>query len=363
MLFDPRPKDNLKDLFDRESEISLLKSSLDSPLIVIIGLRRTGKTSLIKSVLNETKSTYIFLDMRRFENKDYIVYKDFVKSLERGINEITRKNKDLLSYLRHVQGVQVMGFSVSFSWGKEKVELSDLFSELNDWASEKGETMHIVIDEAQELMKLRGYSILPSIAYAYDNLKNLSFIITGSEVRVRDKFLKLEDEDSPLFGRAHVEINLRPFSRETATRFLEEGFREQGINFPDSEKIFDILGGNPGWLTYFGYIYIKRGRDEEKAILETKRYAKRLLSREFCNFIREGNRDRRRYLKVVETCRKGCSWKDIKNSLEALEGREINDGTVSDIINNLLEYSFLVKEDRKYMITDKLLEEIIDVRC
>ena len=88
-----------------------------------------------------------------------------------------------------------------------------------------------------------------------------------------------------------------------------------------------------------------------------------MLSREFCNFIREGNRDKRRYLKVIETCRKGCSWKDIKNSLEALEGREINDGTVSDIINNLLECSFLVKEDRKYMITDKLLEEIIGVRC
>jgi hypothetical protein len=48
--------------------------------------------------------------MRRFENRDYIAYKDFVKSLEREINEITRKDKDLLSYLRHVQGVQVMGF-------------------------------------------------------------------------------------------------------------------------------------------------------------------------------------------------------------------------------------------------------------
>jgi hypothetical protein len=43
------------------------------------------------------------------------------------------------------------------------------------------------------------------------------------------------------------------------------------------------------------------------------------------------------YLKVIETCKEGCSWKDIKNSLEALEGREINDGTVSEIINNLLE--------------------------
>ncbi|WP_409349272.1 hypothetical protein [Saccharolobus islandicus] len=36
---------------------------------------------------------------------------------------------------------------------------------------------------------------------------------------------------------------------------------------------------------------------------------------------------------------------------------------MSDIINNLLEHSFLVKEDRKYMITDKLLGEIINVRC
>jgi len=33
----------LKDIFDRENEIELLKNSLDSPLIVIMGLRRTGK--------------------------------------------------------------------------------------------------------------------------------------------------------------------------------------------------------------------------------------------------------------------------------------------------------------------------------
>jgi hypothetical protein len=81
-----------------------------------------------------------------------------------------------------------MGFSVSFGWGKEKVELSDLFSELNDWASEKGETMHIVIDKAQELMKLRGYSILPSIAYAYDNLKNRLHLHKARERRRKGYF-------------------------------------------------------------------------------------------------------------------------------------------------------------------------------
>ncbi|WP_286188964.1 hypothetical protein [Sulfolobus sp. S-194] len=35
---------------------------------------------------------------------------------------------------------------------------------------------------------------------------------------------------------------------------------------------------------------------------------------------------------------------------EALEGRKINDGSVSSVINKLLEYSFLVKKERKYTI-------------
>ncbi|MGC9106115.1 MAG: AAA family ATPase [Thermoprotei archaeon] len=351
----------MKDVFDREKEIKLLKDSLDSPLIVILGLRRTGKTSLVKSVLNSLKSTYVFLDMRKFENREYIVYKDFITTLEREVNRLAKRHRDLLSHFR-VSGVQVMGVSLKFEWGREKVELSDVFESLNEWAEEKGSTAYIVIDEAQELVKLRGYDVLPSIAYAYDNLRNLSFIITGSEVRVKDKFLKLEDESSPLFGRAHVEINIPPFTRETAIEFLEEGFKEQGVEFGDAERVYEALGGNPGWLTYFGYVYVKF-RDEDRALSETKRYAKRLLSKEFCNFLREGGRDKRRYLRVIETCKGGCTWKDIKNSLEALEGREINAGTVSDIVNNLLEYSFLIKEDRKYVFADKLLGEIGNVRC
>ncbi|BAK54810.1 AAA family ATPase [Sulfurisphaera tokodaii] len=262
----------MKDIFDRENEISLLKNSLDSPLIVIMGLRRTGKTSLVRSVLNEEKATYIFLDMRRFENKEYIVYKDFIQVLEKEINRIIKKNRDLISHLQ-IRGVQIMGISVNFSWGRDKVELSDIFSSLNDWGEEKGKTVHIVIDEAQELIKLKGYNVLYSIAYAFDNLKKLNFIITGSEVRVKDKFLKLQDEESPLFGRVSIEINIKPFDKETAIRFLEEGFREQGINFDGKERVYDILGGNPGWLTYFGYVYIKI-KDEEKAIVNTKKYAK-----------------------------------------------------------------------------------------
>lgn len=104
----------MKDIFDRENEIELLKNSLDSPLIVIMGLRGTGKTSLVKSILNHVGSTYVFLDIRKLENKEYIVYKNFIKILEKEINRIIKRNKDLLSHLR-IRGVQIMGISVSFS--------------------------------------------------------------------------------------------------------------------------------------------------------------------------------------------------------------------------------------------------------
>jgi len=49
LLFDPRPKDNRRDLFDAEIELKSLLSAIKKgrPLLNIVGLRRTGKTSLL----------------------------------------------------------------------------------------------------------------------------------------------------------------------------------------------------------------------------------------------------------------------------------------------------------------------------
>ncbi len=44
MLFDPRPKKSINEIFDREKAISTLRSSLNSPLILIYGLMRVGNT-------------------------------------------------------------------------------------------------------------------------------------------------------------------------------------------------------------------------------------------------------------------------------------------------------------------------------
>ena len=51
MLFDPAPKSSRRDFFDREAEIERVKS-LSSPITLVLGLRRTGKSSVILISLN-----------------------------------------------------------------------------------------------------------------------------------------------------------------------------------------------------------------------------------------------------------------------------------------------------------------------
>jgi len=367
MLFDPKPKKNINDVFDRKEEIEMLKRFLNSPepLILAYGLRRMGKTSLILSTLNTLKLDYLFLDMREIiKEKSRVYYKDFLSLLESEINKKLKKGRfeEFVNYLRRIKGVNINVseglFSVSFSWSKEeRTEFVNVLEKLNEWGEDKGKRVIIVIDEAQELENMRDYDLLPAIAYTFDHLDNLSFIITGSEVRVFSKFLKIKDAKSPLYGRGFSEIQLNPFDRDTSISFLKKGFEEFGIDFKYGDRVYEEFGGNPGWLTLYGHTAVTT-KDFDRAIERTKEIAKSLLKEEFMNFLYNRMIAKDRYIRIIKTCKDGCSWSDIKLSLESLEGKKVNDRTVYTLINNLLDYSFLIKEEKKYVLSDKLLAEI-----
>lgn len=74
MIFDPVPKESRKDFFDREEEIEKIKS-LSSPITLVLGLRRTGKSSVIRIALSELDLPYVYVDLRKFEEKGYISYR------------------------------------------------------------------------------------------------------------------------------------------------------------------------------------------------------------------------------------------------------------------------------------------------
>jgi len=78
-------------------------------------------------------------------------------------------------------------------------------------AGRSGVRLPLVIDEAQRLGGPLGLEFWNAIAHAYDFLDNLVLIITGSEMGVLEKVLG--DPESPMYGRAFVEVSTRKLTR------------------------------------------------------------------------------------------------------------------------------------------------------
>ncbi|WP_232085480.1 hypothetical protein [Conexivisphaera calida] len=61
------------------------------PVTLVLGLRRTGKSSPIQIALNELGLPYIYLDMREFEGSPYLRYRDFLSKFEIEVDRLTKK--------------------------------------------------------------------------------------------------------------------------------------------------------------------------------------------------------------------------------------------------------------------------------
>ena len=63
-MFDLRPKTRREDLFDRERELELLYRGIERgyPVIAVLGVRRIGKTSLLRVFLSEVNGLYVDME-------------------------------------------------------------------------------------------------------------------------------------------------------------------------------------------------------------------------------------------------------------------------------------------------------------
>ena len=359
-MFRDRPAESLDELFDRDAEVkSLLDAVGRAALTLVIGMRRVGKTSVVMAATRGRLRVYI--DARVFEDRPYISYQDFLEALGAELRRLLPLYKRLAELLSRVRGVAVAGVSVEFDTGRSAPNFADLLEVFDQWAGERGEKLIFIIDEAQELAKLRGRTLLPAFGYAYDHLRNISFVFTGSKAGLLLKFLKLEDPESPLFGRYAERLEIRPFPRELALRFLKEGFKQAGVGVDERliQKAVDELDGIVGWLAYFG---LRALRSPSTALEETLEYATRLAASEFCHFVRYTGS--KRYVEAARICRHGARWSDVKRYLQAAEGRRITDSEVTKIIRNLINYGFLEKRDDVYVVPDPALRRALEgLRC
>ena len=365
MLFDEGVKENPNDFYNRERELELFRKGIveGRRLILVLGIRRIGKSSLVKVALNTLKIPYAYVDVRSiYREYKYIPSYAIGLLIEDILKTIIKKYKwkQIIEYLKSIKEVSIMGLQVKLNAKPSHLPytLTKIFNTLNEWAKDNSQRIVLVLDEAQYLRfsKINFRSI---IAYIYDNLQNLTLVLTGSEVGLLHDFLKINDPQSELYGRYTYEITLTRLSISQSIEFLIRGFREYGIEPPREiiEEAANTFNGIIGWLVYFGRTCIDKGLTRE-AINETLIKGSALVKEELSELY---NRSKR-YKYVLEAIANGLNtWSKIKRYLLAKELKPIYDSALHEILLMLQKMGLIEKRlspqgDIIYAITDPVIE-------
>ncbi|MFA4701688.1 AAA family ATPase [Pyrococcus kukulkanii] len=346
MLFDVRPKTSIKDLFGRKAEYLMFKDAIkkNRNFILITGPRRIGKTSFLYASLNEIVKEgvpYVVIDARAATSLNS---KYPQKVIAEHIYKVLSGRSVLSEVISRVKGIKLGPVELEL---KDKFDLIDVFAELN-----KIGKVIVAFDEAQYL-RFANEDLTKFFAWVLDALQNIILVFTGSQVGVLEKFLRLYDGSSPLFGRYNVRIVLPRFNPSESLEFLERGFKEVGMDVREEELLSAIktLNGIPGWLVHYGVFRVD-GLTHEEAIERVLEEAMTYVISEF----KELSKLSPRYeeiMKVVAELSEGSGGVKFE---EIRKKTKINPRSLRNYINRLIDYGFLEPTGHgRYRIPDPVM--------
>lgn len=355
MYFSTEPKTKRGDLFDFERESKeLLRAIRDKTvrMIAIIGLRRTGKTSLLRVVLNTIDNPKVLIDAHEIFP---LTQTNIALHVTSKLKEELSKYKFFGKVLGKIREIEVLGIRAYIE--RPQASLSEILEEINRTTKKQ---FLFVLDEVQVLKKSKFDRFL---AYVYDTLPNIKIIVAGSEVGLLSKFLG-EEPKAPLYGRAFISIKTEPLAKEKAIQFLKLGFRQVKMAVKEEElsKAISSFNGIIGWLAYFGW-HSWKAKSIEVGAKQTIKVGTKIALDEFNNFLTTRGIAARRYRLIAQLLAvEPSKWSSIKNWLGSKEGKEIPNKQLSSYLSALMEYGFITKKDGKYHITDPLLAAALKMR-
>ncbi len=361
MLFDVRPKETREDFYDRERELEELSNAveLNEQLIIVYGIRRIGKSSLVRVALNELSLPYALVDVREIYFRanmvtEHYLVENIIENFSKHMKWYEKIGFNLKEALGRIKRIKIKDYEIEIE-APTRISITKLLSVIDSWCEKHGLKFIFVFDEAQYLRfsNIRYDGIL---AWAIDNLNNTIFVLTGSEIGVLRDFLRIEDAKAPLYGRYRREIYLERFDERKSTDFLLAGFSELGLKVAENEiaEAVNLFDGIVGWLTYYGYYRGVRGIPHKEAINRVLDEGSKLVLSELEKIIAPS---RRRYLAILKAIAQGMnSWSSIKAYVTARTG-PINDKRFTELLKKLVKYGYIVKKDNKYHILDPIVRE------
>ena len=351
MRFSIGPKTHKRELYGFGHEVGELEAALRSAhrLVVIKGLRRTGKTSLMNAVYSGLKAPKIFVDAREVEAGGVSIYQKMSEQILRSL-----EHKDLLKKV--ISRIESVEAGVKIKMRTQEPILSALLEEMDRQAAQSGSHFYIFIDEAQ-LLKASKFDFF--LALVFDRFPRIKTIVAGSQVGLLDEFVG-EKAQAPLYGRARVVVNTQKLAKESSLEFLREGFVEEGKR-PVSEELEEAtahLNGTIGWLNLYGFYALAEGH--HKALVKVKREGAKIVWGEISSFLKGRETARDAYLSLLGMLAlKPASWSQIRNYLVIKLGRNVPEPRLLNYLSALMDNGFVEKTSEAYVLSDPLIGEAL----
>jgi len=342
MLFDLKPKEEMKDFFNYKEELdSFVRYLTDKStrMIIIRGLRRTGKSSLLRVGLRKAKLRFVLIDVRELTSLTR-------RSFESKLIEELRTIKGLpASLMERIEGIDT-GLRISLRHDESVWEILKRINPV------------IAVDEVQ---MLRGTGVEAFFAAVYDNTK-CKIVLTGSEIGVLEDFLGKDNPKAPLFGRVYAEIKMHSLTTDKAKQFLTLGFKEidKTIQETTANKALEELDGIVGWLAMFGNLSISL--DQETALKRAVVNGAKLAYSEVESFLGSRLSAKKRYLALLRIlAERNMGWGELKRALQIELKELLSDPQFTNYLNSLMDYGFITYSDSEkvYSIPDPLLRKAL----
>ena len=346
MGFTDRPVSELGKLHGKEHKeaVRKLKDNVDKgKFTALLGPRRVGKTSVLRTFLNHYKYQYLYYDLSPYIGLTGVSYRSITPVL------IGFNTKKLSAEGQLNLGMLKMRFKVEHGMEFENAFIN-LLRELN----ERYKRFLLVFDEAQVLAFVRGINMLGIFQMIHNALDNVVVIMTGSMPGLLEKMLS-PSSTSPMFARYVERIHIHRWSKKEGVEYLRKGVEERNIEYSDEEleEAAEELSGVPGFLAIYGVLRLN-GSSHGEALKNAFEHAVSLWENDLDAFLNiYTSRTYPRVLFILAQSKFGFTWSELMRELSRFEN--VSKPKLSRILNNLIGAGMVEKRNGKYFIAERPL--------
>lgn len=359
--------ENMRKLFvDRERELEFLSKSANEN-IAIIGLRKTGKSMLVKEFIYRNKKTdFVYINLEEIISSPELLAIKFIGKtvfwVFRGEDEKEFLNFDTLL----AKNFQIKSNALANALKKyasimnsKKMDYFVLIKLVFDFAEElaveRKTKITLILDEFQEILSLKNYrginNILGILRNYFENKANASYIILGSAVSLMENIV---GKESPLF-MLFREIRLENFDKNKSYLLVKKFIPNIPRNL--SDMIYFYTAGNP--------FYIKNLCTE----LKGKKIDNTEIKKAFIFQTLSKNGEIYKYCDYIYkiSLEKAKGYGNLKAVLQILTEKQFSTLTeisrkigkpltaIKDAMDSLIAVDILKEKEKKYFFSDPVL--------